>query len=317
VTEVAVTGANGFVGSYVVEELATFGFGVRGLVRSIARPSMSPTAAPFVQIDYEDANAILRLLDGVDMVVHLLGLAHQKAKIASEYDRVNVGYTRRVVEASAQMGITRFVFVSSVKVLGNGAAIPYSEHSIPNPEDPYGRSKLRAEDAVRAETLSSGIEHVILRPPLVYGAGVKGNLHKLIGAIERGLPIPIARSETNIRSFISVRNLASAIRRTLSVEGPIGSTYLVSDGSDISTVELVEMISRVAGKRPRTIGLPSDVLRILARVAHQRHAADRFLSSLRVDPAPFSARFDWHPPYLIEDGIREAVEGYRARVRAR
>lgn len=311
-TEVAVTGANGFVGGYVQSELASRGFHVRGLVRSLGRITDAQSTSQFVEVDYEAAPSILAGLDGAEAIVHLLGHAHQSDPDESVYERVNVGYTRRVIEAAAKSGVRRFVFLSSIKALGNGDAEPYSEKTVPKPEDPYGRSKLEAEIAVRTLAQSAGIDHVILRPPLVYGAGVKGNLAKLIAAIERGWPIPVVRSAANVRSLISARNLASAIGETLSWSGPINETYHVSDREDLSMPELVDLIARVGGGHARKVPVPPGLLRALAKAAHRETVSDRFMRSLRVDATLFTTRFGWRPIQTLEDGLREAVGGFRS-----
>lgn len=314
-TEVAVTGANGFVGSHLRQELVGRGFAVRGLVRSQPREKDPFTTSQLVEVDYDDAPSVIRALDGADAVVHLVGHAHQSTADAAVYRRVNVDYTRRVLEGAAQVGAGRFLFLSSVKVLGNGADEPYSEQTVPRPEDAYGRSKLEAETEVRSLAGPSGVDHVILRPPLVYGAGVKGNLQRLIAAIERRRPIPVARSTANARSLISARNLASAIVDTLAWTVPINDTYLVADSEDVSTAALIETIARVAGTRARTLPIPPSLLRGLANVVHQGPAAQRFLGSLRVDATKFNTYFGWRPPQTLEEGLREAVEGYRSAAR--
>ncbi len=249
-TIVAVTGANGFIASHVREELAAQGIDVRALVRA-PRVADSVTPASFVEVDYESTPSVLRALDGADAVVHLLGHAHQSGRDPGVYQRVNVEYTRRVLEASGQVGVRRFVFLSSVKAIGNGTEKPYNEKTPANPTDPYGRSKLEAENVVRTRSRHFGTDFAILRPPLVYGGGVKGNVLRLITAIERGRPIPLGRAVSNSRSMISARNLASAIGEVVACERRIDSAYLVSDGTDLSTAELVDAIARAAGTRAR------------------------------------------------------------------
>ena len=310
-TKVAVTGANGFVASYVREELAARAFDVRGLVRSPQRSKEASTATRFIEVDYEDPESIRSGLEGVDAVVHLLGHAHQPKSAQHVYQLVNVEYTRRLLEASERAGVQRFLFLSSVKALGSGADEPYTEETPPNPTDDYGRSKLEAEHVVQALSRSANIDFVILRPPLVYGAGVKGNLRRLITAIERGRPIPLARSPNNSRSLISARNLASAIGTVVAWEGRIDCAYLVSDGIDLSTAELVDTIARVAGAKARTVPIPPALLRYLARLLLHGAEADRVLGSLQVDATLFKTRFGWSPPQTIADGMREAVGGAR------
>jgi len=217
-----------------------------------------------------------------------------------------------VLQAAAHADVRRFVFVSSVKALGNGGDEPYDEATLPRPTDPYGRSKLEAERVVHDLCSSAGIDYVVLRPPLVYGAGVKGNLRRLIAAIERGRPIPLARSVSNVRSLISARNLASAIGDAVATEGGTNQAYLVCDGTDLSTAELVETIARAAGRKARIVPIPPTLLRNLARAVRQGAAADRFLGSLQVDATLFRTRFGWCPRQTVAEGLREAVEATRS-----
>lgn len=311
-TEIAVTGANGFVGSHLREELVERGFAVRGLVRPLPRGTdRLPTSQRLVEVDYEDMSVLMRALKGADAVVHLVGHAHQSTADATMYTRVNVGYTRRVFEAAAEVGVPRFLFLSSVKAIGNRSDEPYSEETTPNPEDAYGLSKLEAESSIRTLAAASGVDHIILRPPLVYGAGVKGNMRRLIAAIERGRPIPVTRSSANSRSLISARNLASAIAEVLACTDPINDIFLVADGVDVSSMELVDVIARIANRRARTISIPSTALRVLATIVHQGPAAQRFLGSLQVDSTKFTTRFGWRPPQTLEEGLQEAIDGSR------
>ena len=310
-TQVAVTGANGFVGCHVRAELAARGLHVRGLVRSVGRIDGPSPVTGLVEVDYENASSLRFALEGAAVVVHLVGHTHEQNAGYSVYERVNVGLTRCVTQAAADVGAHRLIFLSSIKALGNGSDEPYSERTLPKPEDAYGRSKLEAEIEVRALTGSLGTDHVILRPPLVYGAGVKGNLRRLIAAVEHALPIPAARSTANARSLISARNLASAIGEAVEWEGRIADTYVLADVT-LSTAELVGLIANVAGSRPHLVWIPKVLFRTFAGGVHRGPLADRLFGSLQVDPSLFTTRFGWSPQQSVEEGLREAVESYRS-----
>jgi len=310
-TTAAITGANGFIGLHVGDELVARGVEVRALVRSGGRAD-APTV-PTVEVDYNDAGSIRRAVHGVDAVVHLLGQAHDAAASADVYELVNVAYTRQVMAACVEAQVQRVVFMSSVKVLGNGQETPYVNTTHPCPEDAYGWSKLRAENVVRELATSAGIDYVILRPPVVYGAGVKGNLRHLIRYVQRGLPVPIPYPAPAARSLISARNLASAVVQTLDWPDAIAQSFLVADGNDVTVIELSKAIAAASGRSIHSISFPAFPMRAMATLCRRQAAVDRLLRSLRVDTLPFVDYFQWRPPQTLEAGIREAIEGYRVR----
>ena len=305
-TIVAVTGANGFIGMHLLEEFASRGIQGCPLVRSqrLGAPPLVPGAQA---VDYEDAAGLRQAIQGVDAVVHLLGQAHDSGAPPDIYEKVNVLYTSRVVQACEASGVRRLVYVSSVKVIGNGQAEPYTDDTDPRPEDAYGRSKLKGENIVRERAGVGGFDYVILRPPLVYGAGVKGNLRRLIRNVQRGYPIPIPRPTPRPRSLISARNFASAIADTIEWRGAIRRAYLVADEADVTLPELVDCIAKVSGCPARMVPVPIPLLRGIATLAGQGRVANRIVGSLRVDSRPFRATFGWVPRSSLEEGLREAI----------
>lgn len=225
---------------------------------------------------------------------------------------VNVNGTRRLAEQAAAAGVRRLVYLSSVKVLGERTPDhPFNEASLPAPEDPYGQSKQEAEQELQEVAAKTGLEVVVLRPPLVYGPGVGANFMRLMRLVTRGLPLPIA-SIRNRRSLIDVRNLASAIEACLTHPGAAGRTFLVSDGEAFSTPQLVSMLAAGLGVPDRSWPLPPGLLRFAAKCAGLEAQASRLLDSLVVDDAAIRRELGWAPPYPAAEGLRDTAAASRA-----
>lgn len=308
---ILVTGASGFVGRALCEALTAAGRPPRIAVRA-ASPAV-PDAVPVGEVGPDtDWRAAL---DGIRCVVHLVARTHVLQESAadplSESRRINVQGTERLARAAAEWGVRRFVFLSSVKVNGERTdARPYTEDDPPAPEDAYGISKLEAEQALAAVTASTGLEVVVLRPPLVYGPGVKGNFLRLMDAIARGLPLPLA-SITNRRSLVHVGNLAGAIVVALDAPQAAGRTYLVSDGEDLSTPELVHAIARALDRRPRLLPFPPRMLEAAAALLGRGAEARRLTGSLQVDSSRIRRELGWRPPISLAQGLAETARWYR------
>jgi nucleoside-diphosphate-sugar epimerase len=305
---VGITGASGFIGVNVCDELSKLGLHVRAMVRDGSGGTMPLSPDEVISVEYDDRRSIQQAVDGADTIVHLLGQAHNPSAHPDLYDRVNVTYAAEVAQAAVRAGVRRFILLSSVKVLGNGRSAPYRDGDTPAPEDPYGSSKWLAERTVQSIANGTSLDYVVLRPPLVYGAGVKGHLRFLIDRIERGSVIPIPSGAQSKRSLLSVRNLASAIARCICSEDRIEDTYLVSDETDVSISELVEAIASAAERPARTLSIPPPIFRYFATAYRKGSAAQRILTPLRVDSRPFRDFFGWHPEQTLVDGMREAVE---------
>ena len=258
--KVAVTGASGFIGRHLVPALAHAGHQVQ------------PDVA------------------GAHAVVHLAGIAHRRAT-ADEISEVNVRLPERVARQAAATG-TRFVFISSVKVHGERSQSPFTERSPIRPVDAYAVSKARAEDALRGV---AGLKLVVLRPPLVYGPGVKANFLSLMRAVARGWPLPFATID-NRRSLIYVGNLVDAVVRSLDAEG----TYLLSDGEAISTPQLCRDIAQALGTRARLVPFPSALL------------PAKLAGSLEVQDSAFRDGVGWQAPFSRREGLRATAEWFKA-----
>jgi nucleoside-diphosphate-sugar epimerase len=308
---VAITGATGFIGRYLTAHLVSEGMTVRPLARTASVRDRA-SALCLTEVNYEDAESIERGLQGSETVVHLVGCAHAYGADEATYDLINVGYTRRVMSACVAVGAKRVIFMSSVKALGNGGDRPYTHGSLPRPEDSYGRSKVRAEAIVRAMAAEFGLDYVILRPPPVYGSGVRGNLRRLIHAIEMGWPVPVPSPEAGPRSLISLQNLSSAIGKSIRHRSTICETYLISDGHDVTMTELIKLIANIGHKPARTLPIPASLLRGLASFGGGRASTQRLLRASCVDGRRFEEQFEWAPNRDLEFGLREAIEAYRA-----
>ena len=311
--KILVTGANGFVGSQLSEALAKSGHEVRNTARSLA-PNIS-TTGELITCDLESTDNLDHLTTGCDAIVHLAGRAHvmsdNPATSESLYISANVDVARKLAQSAARTGVKRMILMSSVKVNGESTTIdtPFTSHDAPNPQDPYGRSKTQAEQALWEVTSTSGLEGVVIRPPLVYGPGVRANFASLIGIVDRGIPLPLG-SIQNKRSFVSLDNLVDLISTTLQSPNAAGNTFLVSDGNDLSTPELVRSIASALRKSPTLIPIPSALLKLAAMIAGKRGAYDRLCGSLTVDISLTKQLLAWSPPFTVQHSLQQTVDTF-------
>jgi nucleoside-diphosphate-sugar epimerase len=325
---VLVTGATGFLGGHVCRTLAERGMVVRALVR---RPG-SLTAGgvePWPARGLDDAPALRAGLAGVDAVVHLAAHVHRRrvpmngSTAAAAFHAVNVEGTRALLDAAVAAGVRDFVFVSSVKAVGEQAEVPWTEATPARPADAYGVSKLEAERLVRERADRHGLHAPVLRLPLVYGPGMKANALRLFAAVARGTPLPLG-AVRNRRSLLFTGNLVAALLATL--ESPSGGdTFFVSDGEDLSTPDLVREIARGLGRPARLLPVPVGALRaagrigdVLARMAPwplTTEAVDRLVGSLAVDPSKLKRLTGYRPPYGVREGLGITARWYLRRLR--
>lgn len=309
-----VTGANGFVGQYLCAELLRQGQSVRAAVRSASPPIGNIEVSAVGTIDgkanWTDA------LRGIDVVIHLAARVHVMKDISAdplaEFLKVNLHGTANLAQQAAHAGVKRLVYASSIKVNGErtGEIAPFTELNKPNPQDPYAVSKWQAEQALQRIAQETGLEIVIVRPPLVYGPGVKGNFISLLAAIDRGVPLPLA-SANNARSLVYVGNLVDALIACATHPAAAGQTYLVSDGEDVSTAVLVEKIARALGRSSRLFNFPPALLRAVATLAGRSEQVDRLFGSLRISNEKICGELSWSPPYTLEQGLRATADWYR------
>jgi nucleoside-diphosphate-sugar epimerase len=311
---VLVTGATGFIGRSLCRKLLSSSHIVRGSVRMEEPLTNLPEgvqAAPVEAIGPEtDWSEALR---GIDTVVHLAARVHVIDDTAVEpfavYRRVNVAGTEKLARMAAAGGVQRLVFLSSVKVNGEETAVPYLEQDRPAPQDPYGISKMEAEEVLRKIAAATGLEVVIIRSPLVYGPGVKANFLHLLSIVERGIPLPLG-SINNSRSLIYLGNLIDAIITCATHPQAAGQTFLVSDGEDVSIPELVLRVGDALHRPVRLFAFPLFLMRLVGSLTGNAAAVDRLIGSLVVDSGKIRRELLWRPPYTMTEGLRETAAWY-------
>ena len=229
----------------------------------------------------------------------------------AEFRAVNVEATRHLAQQAAAAGVRRFVFVSSIKVNGEETVPgrPFTADAEPQPQDPYGQSKLEAEQALFEIARQTGLEIVVVRPPLVYGPGVKANFASLMRALQRRLPLPFG-SIDNRRSLVARDNLVDLLLLCSRHPAAAGQVFLVSDGEDLSTAQLCRGLSRALGVRPRLLPVPAALLRLLGVLSGRRQQVQRLLGFLQVDITATRSRLGWIPPVSVEQGLREAAKDF-------
>jgi UDP-N-acetyl-alpha-D-quinovosamine dehydrogenase len=312
---VLVTGATGFVGTALCAALAAAGYPVRRALRT----SESATARDVVVGEIDERTDWTRALESVGVVVHLAARTHVLEKATeplSEYRRLNVRGTKKLVEAAADK-VRRFVFLSSVKVNGEvTTGKPFQETDAPQPQDTYGITKLEAEELLTAAAQRTGLDLVILRPPLVYGPGVKGNLLRLLRLIAGGAPLPF-KSIDNRRSLIGVANLADAIVACVRSPQAAGRTYLLSDAEDLSTPTLVRMLAAPMHVKPRLFRFPVGLLEGAGALMGKTGEITRLTRSLEIDSSRIRTELAWVPPQSVALGLAQTGRWYNSQICAR
>ncbi|TAN45275.1 MAG: SDR family oxidoreductase [Nitrospirae bacterium] len=318
---VLVTGANGFVGRALCGRLLKSGYSVTGAFRSEESAALSagfhdhPLFKAEVVGDMSSSTDWSKALSGVDAVVHLAARVHvMKDSISdplSEYRKVNVEATTCLASEAAGAGIRRFVFLSTIKVNGEYTTTgPFSEKDRPSPEDPYAVSKLEAENELARISKETGMEFVIIRPPLVYGPGVKGNLLRLMKHVHRGLPLPFGGIR-NARSLINLGNLVEAIILSVEKDKAANQLFLISDGEDVSTPDIIRLIAHAMSKNPKLVNIPEACFKFTAKVfPFAAPALERLTGSLKIDSKKIRNMLEWRPQKSVAEGIESMVDDY-------
>ncbi len=308
-THVLVTGASGFIGATLCRELIQNGYSVTGVLRRVRNKAPLVT---YIETDLVDRNCFAHGFPVVDCIVHLAGRAHVAGESTvdsfSEFRDVNRDATLRLASRALDAGVKRFVFISSIGV--NGAVtydLPFTESSLPEPHSDYARSKYEAEMALQAVARGSGMELVIIRPPLVYGPDAPGNFGSLVRWVKKGFPLPLGAIH-NKRSLVGVDNLVDLIIRCIDHPAAANQVFLAGDGEDLSTTELLRGVGKAMGKPARLIPVPAGLLQFGATLLGKKAMAQRLLGSLQVDISKTCELLDWKPPYTVEEGLSRCFE---------
>jgi len=312
---ILVTGPTGFVGNAFVRKAANDG-AFKGVIAASRRKGLfwPDRVMSAVVDDLSSTTSWAVALQGVEAVVHCAARVHVMHDDATDplsaYRQVNVEGTLNLARQAAQSGVRRFVFVSSVKVNGESTmpCQPFTTDDVPAPADPYGVSKLEAEQGLRDIEVRTGMEVVIVRPPLVYGPGVKANFASMMHWVARGIPLPLG-SIHNRRSMVALDNLVDLLTTCCNHPAAAGQTLLVSDDEDVSTTDLLRRTAVAMGKPSRLVPFPESLLNFGATLLGKRDLAHRLCGSLQVDIVKTRKVLDWKPPLTLDQGLRKAVLG--------
>ena len=307
--KVLVSGASGFVGRALCGCLNTHEHVVVPAVRGA-----SGLAGEVVVGDIGGATDWMAALAGCDAVVHLAARVHvmndNSENPLALYRATNTEATLNLARQAGRAGVKRFVFISTIKVNGEGRDAPYRETDVPAPEDAYAISKWEAEQGLRQIAADTGLEVVILRPPLVYGPGVKANFQRLIHIVKRGWPLPLGAIR-NRRSLLYLGNFVDAIRLCVEHPAAAGQIFLLDDGEPVSTPELIRAVARALGRPAHLLAVPVWMLEAAGTLLGKRAAVARLTGSLFVDSSVIRTRLGWVPPFTLEQGLATTAETLR------
>lgn len=314
-TKILITGATGFVGRALFENLKSKKKYLIHLSTRTYQEKLFEGAKVFNIGEIDSYTNWKDALDGVDCIVHCAARAHMKEKQQTDslnaYRRINVDGTRNLAKQAAETGIKRFIFLSSIKVNGERtqAFKSFKYNDISLPEDAYGISKWEAEQVLLEISKQTGLEVVIIRPPLVYGEGVKGNFLRLLDIVYKQIPLPFARIN-NLRSFIALDNLIDLVICCIDHPKAGGKTFLVSDDEDLSTPNLIKKLSKFMNKTPRLFPIPETIIKFMASILGKSLEAKRLIGSLRVDNSYTREILGWSPPLSLDEGLKKTVYWY-------
>ena len=315
-----ITGSSGFVGMNLCSEMNALGHETHRVIRSGARlDSRNSTKDHFYFIDEIGANTDWSAaLAGINCVIHCAARAHvmheNETDALAAYRAVNVEGTRNLAKQAADAGVKRFIFLSSIKVNGERtiSGTHFTSKANAFPEDAYGISKWEAEQALHEVSARTGLEVVIIRPPLVYGPGVKGNFLSLLSWLDKGILLPLGAIH-NQRSLVGIDNLIDLIITCISHPAAANQTFLVSDDEYLSTTELLRRISKALGKPARLVPAPASLLQLVAKILGKQNIAQRLLGNLQLDISHTKEILGWAPPVSVDEGLSKTAEWFLNR----
>jgi len=302
--KIAVVGSSGFVGSYLTSSLNRDGLNVIAMVRKLSRESLTPST---VEIgDVLSGGKYEGVFNEITTVVYTVARTHRVNEESSDfeqiYNEINCDAMIRVAKAAYRQGVKRFIFLSSLKVLGEETSrdVPFYYDSAPHPMGCYGRSKLLAENELIKLGRLTGLDVVIIRPPLIHGQGVKGNLDSLLRAVTLGVPLPFSRLSLNRRSLVSLENLCNLIKECVLNPAAKNQIFMVKDQYDRSTVDIVRMLAKDAGVRPILFPLPGFILHLVFSFIGRSSMLHRLVSDLTVNDEHTKNTLGWSPASLSD-----------------
>jgi len=303
---ILVTGANGFVGRRLVSVLTEYGYPVRCAVRADEMADSVAVGDIGPDTDWSAA------LDNMECVVHTAARAHIMKDPAfdplTEFRKVNTAGTLTLARQAAEAHVHRFVFISSIGVNGNQNTKPFTEYDTPAPHDLYAISKFEAEEGLWEIQQDTGMEVVIIRPPLVYGLNAPGNFGSLVRLVEKGIPLPLGAIH-NKRSLVALDNLVDLIVTCIDHPSAANQVFLAGDAEDVSTTELLRGVAKAMGKPARLIPVSAGILEFGATLLGKKAVAQRLLGSLQVDISKAREVLGWQPPISVYEGLRRAIRG--------
>jgi UDP-glucose 4-epimerase len=311
-----ITGATGFVGLELSARLLNSGHDIYALIRT--KTNILPSKVKQITIgdlSHLSSDPVKNLFEGIDVVIHTAARVHvmndSVGDPLAEFRKVNLEGTMTLARQAAEAGVKRFIFISSIKVNGESTVPgqPFTADDEPRPMDPYGVSKAEAEKALLELAVSTGLEVVIVRPVLVYGPGVKANFLSLMNWLNKSVPLPLGAIR-NKRSLVSIDNLVDLIITCTGHPAAVNQVFLVSDGEDLSTTELLQRVGLALGKAARLLPVPAWLISLVAAVDGKRDFSERLLGSLQVDIKKTQDLLGWIPPASIDEALNKTVQSF-------
>ncbi|WP_413522603.1 UDP-glucose 4-epimerase family protein [Photobacterium phosphoreum] len=301
---ILITGAHGFIARNLINCFED------NKLKLLVRNNYSKNKDNIFSIDISADADFSDALKNVEYIIHCAARVHVMKDASvnpiEEYREVNTAGTLNLARQAVEAGVKRFIFISSIKVNGEGTQIgsPFKATDKPNPQDPYGQSKAEAEEQLLALAKETGLEVVIIRPTLVYGAGVKANFASLMKLVAKGLPLPFGSITVNRRSLVSVYNLVDLIVTCIDHPNAANQIFLVSDDHDLSTADMVRQMGHALSKPTKLIPIPVFCYSLAGKITGKQDMISRLIGSLQVDITETKRRLDWTPPYKLEDGFK-------------